>query len=141
MRNSIVLYFLVCCLVSFQSLFSVDFDDIKEKEGKVYGSEKDKRYVIDAFFVEWENYPRSNPTHNSFHFFWVANTTSYPKYTKNYFFPFYYLESSKVDQRYEANHLLLSHYQKEANGSYSYRLYPFVWVGKILPRLVQNISV
>ncbi|MBP7280804.1 MAG: hypothetical protein KBA66_04470 [Leptospiraceae bacterium] len=129
MRNSIVLYFLVCCLVSFQSLFSVDFDDIKEKEGKVYGSEKDKRYVIDAFFVEWENYPRSNPTHNSFHFFWVANTTSYPKYTKNYFFPFYYLESSKVDQRYEANHLLLSHYQKEANGSYSYRLYPFVWVG------------
>ena len=63
MRNSIVLYFLVCCLVSFQSLFSVDFDDIKEKEGKVYGSEKDKRYVIDAFFVEWENFTPFSSKH------------------------------------------------------------------------------
>lgn len=121
---------LACFLMGFNAVLAVDFEDLKEKQGKVYGSEKEKRYVIDAFFVEWESFPRIAPTHSSFHFFWLYNTADYPKYARSQFFPFYLSETSKVDTRYEANHLLLSHYSKEANGSYSYKLFPFYWTGK-----------
>ena len=127
MRFVRLFYFIVFCFFGSANLFAVDFDDVKEDQGKVYGSEKDKRY--DAFFVEWENYPRKNPTHSSFHFLWLYNTTTYPKYTKTQLFPFYNIETSRVDPRYEANHLLLSNYAKEANGSYSYRLLPFYYSG------------
>ncbi len=130
MRSFRRLFALACFLMGFTAVFAVDFEDLKEKQGKVYGSEKEKRYVIDAFFVEWESFPRIAPTHNSFHFFWLYNTADYPKYARSQFFPFYFSETSKVDTRYEANHLLLSHYSKEANGSYSYRFFPFYFSGE-----------
>ena len=114
MRFVRLFYFIVFWFFGSAYLFAVDFDDVKEDQGKVYGSEKDKRYEIDAFFVEWENYPRKNPTHSSFHFLWLYNTTTYPKYTKTQLFPFYNIETRSVDPRYEANHLLLSNYAKEA---------------------------
>jgi hypothetical protein len=116
--------------MGLNAVLAVDFEDLKEKQGKVYGSEKEKRYVIDAFFVEWESFPRQAPTHSSFHFFWLYNTADYPKYARSQFFPFYLSETSKVDERQETNHLLISHYSKEANGFYSYKLFPFYWTGK-----------
>lgn len=121
---------LACFLMGLNAVLAVDFEDLKEKQGKVYGSEKEKRYVIDAFFVEWESFPRQAPTHSSFHFFWLYNTADYPKYARSQFFPFYLSETSKVDERQETNHLLISHYSKEANGFYSYKLFPFYWTGK-----------
>ena len=107
MRSFRRLTALACFLIGLNALLAVDFDDLKEKQGKVYGSEKEKRYVIDAFFVEWESFPRLAPTHNSYHFFWLYNTADYPKYARSQFFPFYYSETSKVDERYEANHSLI----------------------------------
>jgi hypothetical protein len=73
---------LACFLMGLNAVLAVDFEDLKEKQGKVYGSEKEKRYVIDAFFVEWESFPRQAPTHSSFHFFWLYNTADYPKYAR-----------------------------------------------------------
>ncbi|HNA06018.1 MAG TPA: hypothetical protein PKN83_02090, partial [Leptospiraceae bacterium] len=125
----------ICYLAVFQSLRAVDFDDLKETSPgffgreKIYGSEKEKRYAIDGFFIEWERWPRTNPTHSSFHLFWFLNQVNYPKYQRSQLFPLYLSESSKVDQRYEANHLLLSNYSKEKDGSYAYRLFPFLWFG------------
>jgi hypothetical protein len=117
------------CLILFllihNNILSVDFDDLKEKQGKIYGSEKDEKYIYDAFVSEWENWPRINPTHNSFHFFWIFNSTEYPKYSKSEFFPFYSIQNSKVDSRYQSNYFLLYNYEKEKNGNESSYFFPF----------------
>ncbi len=116
------------------SIFAVDFDDLKEKQGKVYGSEKDEKYIYDAFFSELESWPKNNPTHSSFHFFWIFNNTDYPKYSKSQFSPFYSLERSKVDKREETNFLILYNFEIDEKSNESAYFFPFYFSGKITNR-------
>ncbi len=112
------------------SIFAVDFDDLKEKQGKIYGSEKDEKYVYDAFFSEWESWPRKNPTHSSFHFFWIFNSTDYPKYSKSQFLPFYSYQKSKIDKREESNFLLLYNSEIDDKSNESCYFLPLYFSGK-----------
>lgn len=110
LQNSFQLITIASFLLLPTFLYSVDFDDLKDSHTTLYGSEKDSKYRFDALFIEWENWPRPNATHNYFHFFWFASTTDYPKYRKNQILPFYYSIESKVDKREFTSILLL--YQK-----------------------------
>ena len=72
-----------------------DWSDLAEEKYKVFGSEKEKKYPINAFVVEkeeWEN-------HYSFMAFWLYKTVDYPKFTSLRIFPFYYNKKSKIDNR------------------------------------------
>lgn len=74
-----------------------DWSDLDEGERKYYGSEKEKKFPIDAFIVEkeeWEN-------HYSFMAFWLFRYTDYPKYQSRRFFPFWYSRKSNIDNREE----------------------------------------
>ncbi len=145
-----VLYFLLFFFAQ-NFLFSVDFDDLKEEKEKVYGSEKDEKFVYDAFFSEWEKWPRKNPnaipTHSSFHLFWFINSTDYPKYKKSEFLPFYSITESKIDARYKSHYLFLSNYSQSTKEHFDYSFIPFYFSGKdqnsnytTLPFLLTYIS-
>ncbi|MCP4133410.1 MAG: hypothetical protein GY754_20750 [bacterium] len=71
------------------------WDDLDEGEHKIFGSEKEDKYSINAFFVEKEDWPG----HYSFSIFWLFNRTNYPKYTSTRVLPFFYNLSSKIDNR------------------------------------------
>ncbi|MDF3821056.1 hypothetical protein P3G55_14180 [Leptospira sp. 96542] len=115
---------------SLTQIYAEDFSDLEETRVKVYGSEKDKKYKLDGFFVEWENWPRENPTHNHFHLFWFANTTNYPKYKKDQIFPFFSSIESKVDSRKSNNILLLYSSNVDRRGNESTSFFPFYFSGK-----------
>lgn len=125
-KINLLLFFII--LLS-SNLYAEDFSDLEETRIKVYGSEKDKKYRLDGFFIEWENWPRDNPTHNHFHFFWFANTTNYPKFKKNQIFPFFSSIESKVDSRKSTNYLLLYNSSVDRKGNENVILFPFYYSG------------
>ncbi|MCB1179989.1 MAG: hypothetical protein KDK36_20595, partial [Leptospiraceae bacterium] len=108
------------------NLFSVDFDDLKKKKGKYYGSEKEKKIFLDLGIIEIEKWEG----HNSVHYLGTPMSMSYPKYKMDNSFPLYYYEKSLVDDRYESNILVLSHYSKYARNKGHYLLFPFLTFGK-----------
>ncbi len=128
------LLFLICFIFSswfaFSSSLANDFSDLEETRVKVYGSEKDKKYRLDGFFIEWENWPRNNPTHNHFHFFWFANTTDYPKFKKTQVFPFFNKIESKVDPRISKNYFILYNYNVDKEGNQTESFFPLYTSGK-----------
>ncbi|TGN19109.1 LA_1737 family protein [Leptospira idonii] len=124
-----LILFLSLCLSFSNHLFAEDFSDLEETRVKVYGSEKDKKYRLDGFFIEWENWPRGNPTHNHFHLFWFANTTEYPKFKKSQIFPFFSSIESKIDARKSTNYLLLYNSSVNREGYESTILFPFYFSG------------
>lgn len=63
----------------------------------MYGSEKEAKYPINAFFFEREKW--DDNSHSSFHIFWFIRGTDYPRYESSAFLPFYYHLKSKVDNR------------------------------------------
>lgn len=115
--------------ISNYNLLAEDFSDLEETRVKVYGSEKDKKYRLDGFFIEWENWPRENPSHNHFHFFWFANTTNYPKFKKNQVFPFFSNIESKIDPRKSTNYLLLYNSSVDRDKNETTILFPFYFAG------------
>ncbi len=74
---------------------AADWSDLDEGEHKVFGSEKEQKYRINAFFTEWEQWEN----HSSFMLLWLYKYTDYPKYTSLRFLPFWYSLSSKIDNR------------------------------------------
>ncbi len=91
-------------------LYAADWSDLDEGEHKIYGSEKEEKYPINAFVIEkeeWEN-------HYSFMAFWIFNNTDYPKYTSFRILPFYYNLKSKIDNREKTIlPILLGYYRKD----------------------------
>ncbi len=72
-----------------------DWSDLDEEEHKIFGSEKEEKYSINAFFIErekWEN-------HRSLMIFWLYKSTDYPRYTSLRILPFWYRLDSKIDNR------------------------------------------
>ncbi|WCL48828.1 LA_1737 family protein [Leptospira sp. GIMC2001] len=134
------LFLFAFLIYAVTSIDAVDFEDLEETRVKVYGSEKDKKYRLDGFFVEWENWPRDNPTHNHFHFLWFANTTDYPKYKKNQIFPFYYDIESKIDKRKSTNYLALAGSSVDKNGEEFKYFFPFYFQKKNEERGLDSLT-
>jgi len=85
-----------------------DWSDLDEGEKKVYGSEKEEKYAIKAFFIEkedWEN-------HYALNVLWVFKKTDYPRYTSFRILPFYYNLRSKIDNRTRTIWPLFFHYTR-----------------------------
>jgi hypothetical protein len=72
-----------------------DWSDLDEGEHDIFGSEKEKKYPVNAFLIEKEDWAN----HYSFMVFWLYKNTNYPKYTSFRFLPFYYNLKSKIDNR------------------------------------------
>ncbi|MCE9598642.1 MAG: hypothetical protein K8S54_11795, partial [Spirochaetia bacterium] len=80
---------------SAQSVPHESWSDLDSQESRVYGSEKERKYPINAFLMEKEEWEG----HYSFHLFWLYRNTDYPKYKSNAILPFYYHLESKIDNR------------------------------------------
>ncbi len=104
--------------------FGRSWSDLDEGERKYYGSEKDEKYTVNAFFVEkedWEN-------HYSFSLFGLYKYTDYPKYTSRRVLPFYYGLSSKIDNRkMTVLPLALSYFETDGDEETSCILYPLYY--------------
>ncbi len=93
-RISLLLFLLGATFLSTPAVSS-GWPDLDEDEHKVFGSEKERKYSINAFFIEkeeWEN-------HRSFMLLWLYKTVDYPKYTSLRVLPFWYRLQSKIDDR------------------------------------------
>lgn len=96
-----------CCCLTIAALAAFFFSlpagavprlnwaDLDAPESRVYGSEKEAKYPINAFFFEREKWEG----HASFHVFWFIRGTDYPRYESSTVFPFYHHLKSKVDNR------------------------------------------
>ena len=75
---------------------SNDWRDLDEGEKKeVYGSEKSKKYAASNLFWEIERWDK----HYGLRILYLYDHTDYPKYNSTQFFPFYYRQNSKIDNR------------------------------------------
>jgi len=113
---------LPCSLFAGRSRW--DWSDLDEGEKKVYGSEKEKKFPIDAFIVEkeeWEN-------HYSFMAFWLFRYTDYPKYQSLRILPFWYSRGSKIDNRKEK--LILPFYYNRIDGDTDITITPLYYSDK-----------
>lgn len=72
-----------------------DWQDLDEGEHRVFGSEKEKKYSINAFFIEREKWE----AHSSLMIFWLYRYTDYPKYNSLRILPLFYSLKSKIDNR------------------------------------------
>lgn len=97
MRNFISSIILVFCAVLYftADLAAANWDDLDEGEKTYYGSEKEKRFSINAGAIEKESWE----DHYSFMIFGLYKYTDYPKYKSLRVLPFYYNLQSKIDSR------------------------------------------
>jgi len=102
MKRILCLSLLACSLftlISVQRLAAQeqkkDWDDLFEEDRRIYGSEKEEKYAINAFFVEKEEWEG----HDSLMILWFFRKTDYPRYRSFRLFPFYYSIHSKIDNR------------------------------------------
>jgi len=118
---TVILFFLVPGSIFSQSHHS-DWSDLDDPSDRVYGSEKEDKYPINAFIFEkelWEN-------HYSFSAFFLYKTVDYPRYSSLRVLPFYYHLQSKIDNR-ERNVVFPFFYQ-EIDGNERLNLTPLsIW--------------
>ncbi|MBL8020075.1 MAG: hypothetical protein JNM27_10465 [Leptospirales bacterium] len=90
------------------------WSDLDSQESRVYGSEKERKYPINAFIVEKEEWE----DHYSFHFLWLYRNTDYPKYRSRALLPFYYHLESKIDNRERSVYFPFYLGQKDADTTF-----------------------
>jgi len=94
-KKTWLILFCAAMLASAAPALARDWDDLDEGEHRIFGSEKERKFPINAGVVEYERWEN----HSSFHFFWFFKKTDYPRYTSFYWLPFYYHLESKIDRR------------------------------------------
>ncbi|MBL8022164.1 MAG: hypothetical protein JNM27_20990 [Leptospirales bacterium] len=92
-----------------------NWSDLDSHESRVYGSEKEKKFPINAFFFEKEDWQ----DHYAWHVFWLFRKTDYPKYQSSGALPFYYHLQSKIDNRERTIIFPFFLQQKDADTKYS----------------------
>ncbi|MBE7410562.1 MAG: hypothetical protein HS129_00620 [Leptospiraceae bacterium] len=114
--------FFVFAILLSTSIFSNDnWDDLNEGTKKIYGSEKEAKYDINAHFWERENWEN----HYSNQVLWLYKHTNYPKYRSTYFFPFYNFLESKIDNRKKFR--IFNFFYKQKNSEIERFFFPFVY--------------
>ncbi|MCE9499025.1 MAG: hypothetical protein K8R21_00670 [Leptospira sp.] len=100
-----------------------DWSDLHKDEKKIYGSEKEIKYDVNAFFWERENWDQ----HYSNEVLWLYKHTDYPKFRSTYVFPFYNGLESKFDNR--KKYRFLNFYYKQDKSFEQAVFFPFVFQG------------
>lgn len=97
MKRFIFTAILVSCsiMLPVSGLKAEDWSDLKEDNKKVFGSEKERKYPVNAFVIEMEKWPE----HYSLMVFWFFKYTDYPRYSSLRVFPFWYSMDSRIDNR------------------------------------------
>ncbi len=120
----IVLAVLLSILMNYQSGICRSWDDLDEGEHEIYGSEREEKFPLKAFFMEkevWDN-------HYSFMLFWLFKYTDYPKYKSTRLLPFYYGLDSKVDNRSQIIiPPLLSYFETDGTEKTSFIFFPLYY--------------
>lgn len=113
--------FAFIALLFFSLLFLAEtasarsWDDLREDNEDVFGSEKAMRYNPDMFFFKRETWD----DHYSLMFLWLFKYTDYPKYTSVRVLPFYYEFDSKIDNRSLAFiPILLTYWEIDGNAKF-----------------------
>ena len=86
--------FLLLTIPSF-SASARSWKDLHEEDKDIFGSEKEEKYPINAFFVEKEQWAN----HHSLMALWLYKYTDYPRYRSTRVLPFWYSLDSKIDNR------------------------------------------
>ena len=98
--------------------------DLDEGEHEIYGSEREEKFPVKAFFLEKEQWEG----HYSFMMFWLYKYTDYPKYESTRVLPFYYGLKSKIDNRsMTVIPPLLSYFETDGTGQTSLILFPLYY--------------
>lgn len=114
--------FLFASCVALTGGYGSDWSDLDEGERKLFGSEKERKYPINAGVVEYERWEN----HRSFHFFWFLKLTEYPRYTMQRLLPFYYHLESRWDRREKKFVWFVVPYYRVRDFDYEYMTYfPF----------------
>lgn len=104
-KNRLLFVILFFCILISGPLYAVNWEKSNHERWKpvfedekrdFFGSEKDKRYYINALIVEGERWDG----HSSLMFLWLFKSTDYPKFTSARILPFYYKADSKISDRY-----------------------------------------
>lgn len=90
----IIIVFLSLTIIPLPA-FSREWNDLHKEDAHIFGSEKEKKYNPDMFFLQRESWDN----HYSFMFFWLFKYTDYPSYKSIRILPFYYGLQSKKDNR------------------------------------------
>ncbi len=120
----IIITVFLSLIINYESGICRSWDDLDEGERDIYGSEREEKFPLKAFFMEkevWEN-------HYSFMLFWLYKHTDYPKYKSTRLLPFYYGLDSKVDNRsLTVIPPLLSYFETDGTEKTSYILFPLYY--------------
>jgi hypothetical protein len=113
MRAPFIFIFTILSLtVSLSYLYpddsSKNWSDLDEGEHRIFGSEKEKKYPINAFIIEKEEWNN----HYSFMFLWLYKYTDYPKYRSLRVIPIWYQLESKIDNRVKTVIPVLFYYHR-----------------------------
>ncbi|MFC1669831.1 LA_1737 family protein [Spirochaetota bacterium] len=101
-----------------------NWSDLYEDDKKIYGSEKEEKYSINAFIVEKENWE----DHNALMILFFYKSKNYPMYTSLRVAPFYFNLRSKVDNRKYTLIPLPFGYYNEIDGPEDFTLFfPFYY--------------
>lgn len=113
---------IILFLSSFTIVNASSWSDLDEGEHEMFGSEKERKFPINAGVVEYERWEN----HRSFHFFWFLKFTEYPRYTMNRVLPFYYHLESRFDRREKKFIWAILPYYRVREFDYNYMsLFPF----------------
>jgi hypothetical protein len=116
--TTLFLALLITC-VAFSQGYSSDWSDLDEGEHSIFGSEKERKFPINAGVIEYERWEQ----HRSFHFFWFLKFTDYPRYTMHRVLPFYYYLESRYDRREKKFAWLGLPYYRVRDFDYTYYTY------------------
>ena len=100
-----------------------DWNDLEEGEHRAYGSEKEKKYPINAFIIEKEEWEG----HYALMILGFYKNVDYPKYTYSRFFPFYSNLKSKIDNREKTWGPLYLYYNKIEGDKETTHLFPLYY--------------
>ncbi len=115
---------LLSIVLNYESGICRSWDDLDEGEHEIYGSEREEKFPVKAFFMEkevWDN-------HYSFMLFWLYKYTDYPRYQSTRVFPIFYNLQSKIDNRkMTVIPPLLSYFETDGNEETSYIVFPLYY--------------
>ena len=132
----IILTVLFSVMLNYESGISRSWDDLDEGEHDIYGSEREEKFPVKAFFMEkevWDN-------HYSFMLFWLYKYTDYPRYKSTRLLPFYYGRESKIDNRSQTLiPPLLSYFETDGTEKTSYIVFPLYYSSLDTDRSTRSI--
>lgn len=120
----IVITVFLSVILNYESGICRSWYDLDEGERDIYGSEREEKFPVKAFFAEKEQWE----DHYSFMLFWLFKYKDYPKYESTRVLPFYYGLNSKIDNRsMKVIPPLLSYFETDGTEETTFFIFPLYY--------------